>query len=319
MKIGIMSGARARSNDVNDIGRTTTVDEISELARRCEQAGLNTLWMANVFSLDAIMTMAIAGRESRTLEVGTAVTPTYPRHPTAIAQQAVTAAAACNNRFVLGIGLAHKVMIEDMLGMSYAKPARHMREYLEVLMPLLRGEVVNYSGEQYRVTGLSVGAAGATTVPVVVAALGSEMLKLAGEFTDGTSTWMVGPKTLEAHIIKNITAAAGARKRPRVIAGFPIVLTNEVDSARQTLAGPLSIYGQLPSYRAMLDREGLTQPHDIGIIGNEHVLRSALLRLRDLGVTDFNAAIAEVDDGAFQRTFDFLAGIAGELGEASRR
>jgi F420-dependent oxidoreductase-like protein len=309
MRIGIMTGARARSADVNEIGRTTTIEEVSALARRVEQAGLHTVWMANVFSLDAIMTLAIAGRESQSVEVGTAVTPTYPRHPTAIAQQAVTAAAACGNRFVLGIGLAHKIMIEDMLGMSYAHPARHMREYLEVLMPLLRGEVVNYDGEQYRVHGLSVGAAGAREVPVVVAALGPAMLKLAGEFTDGTITWMVGPKTLANHILPTLRGAAGARKAPRVIAGFPIVLTNDVAAARARLAPALAVYGQLPSYRAMLDREGLERPEDIAIIGGEAELRAALGRLRDLGVDDFNAAIAEVDAGAFDRTFDFLASL----------
>ncbi len=311
MRMGIMTGSRARSSDVNEIGRSHTIDEISALAARVESAGLDTLWMANVFSLDAIMTLAIAGRETQRIEVGTAVTPTYPRHPTAIAQQAVTAAAASKNRFTLGIGLAHKIMIEDALGMSYAKPARHMREYLEVLTPLLRGEEVNFSGEQYSVHGLTVGAAGAGDVPVMVAALGEQMLKLAGRYTSGTITWMVGPRTLEQHIVPTLGAAASAagRAAPRVVAGFPIALTDKVDEARARLAPALAVYGSLPSYRAMLDREGLADPVDFAILGDEKTLRERIARARDAGATDFNAAIVEVDDGAFDRTFDFLASL----------
>jgi alkanesulfonate monooxygenase SsuD/methylene tetrahydromethanopterin reductase-like flavin-dependent oxidoreductase (luciferase family) len=122
---------------------------------------------------------------------------------------------------------------------------------------------------------------------------------------------MVGPKTLENHILPTLSAAAAAagRKAPRIIAGFPIVLTNKVDEARNKLGAGLALYGQLPSYRAMLDREGLTNPQDLAIIGDETVLRSAIERARDTGITDFNAAIAETDAGAFDRTFEFLANL----------
>ncbi len=311
MRMGIMTGARPSGDDVNAIGRSITVDEVVALTRRAEAAGFDNVWMANVFSLDAIMTMAIAGRESTRIEVGTAVTPTYPRHPTAIAQQAVTAAAACDNRFVLGIGLAHKVMIEDALGLSYARPARHMKEYLAVLGPLLRGDAVNFDGEEYRVHGLTVGAAGAGEVPVIVAALGEQMLGLAGRQTSGTITWMAGVRTLTEHVVPTISKAASAagRAAPRVVAGFPIVLTNRPEEARERIGAALAIYGQLPSYRAMLDREGVASPAELAIVGDEAALRAGLARVRDAGATDFNAAIAEVDDGAFERTFDFLASL----------
>lgn len=311
MKIGLMTGARATSSDVNEIGRTITIDEIVALTQRAEAAGFSNIWMANVFALDAIMTMAIAGRETRRIEVGTAVTPTYPRHPTAIAQQAVTAAAASGNRFVLGIGLAHKVMIEDALGISFAQPARHMKEYLEVLAPLLRGDVVNYEGEQYCVRGLSVGAAGAGEVPLIVAALGEHLLKLAGRLAAGTITWLVGPRTLDSHILPTISAAAAAASRPvpRVIAGLPIVLTDRPDEARAKIGKALAVYGDLPSYRAMIEREAVASPQDLALVGDEATLRAGLARLSEAGATDFNAAIAEVDSGAFDRTFEFLASL----------
>lgn len=289
-------------------GGESSVDDVVALAQRVEAAGLDTLWMANIFSLDAILTLAIAGRETERIELGTAVTPTYPRHPTAMAQQALTAAAACGGRFTLGIGLSHKLVIEDMLGLSFDKPAKHMREYLEVLMPALRGEPLEYDGEQYRVHGTQMTVPGVADVPVVVAALGPVMLKLAGAMTDGTNTWMVGPKTMEGHIVKQLADAASAagRPAPRVVGGFPVLLTNRPDEARAAMAEPLAIYGQLPSYRDMLDREGIAQPQDLAIVGDEQTLRDGLARARDAGVTDFNAAIMPVEDGALERTFEFL-------------
>jgi F420-dependent oxidoreductase-like protein len=300
MRIGVMIGGD---------GVQRTLDDIVATARRVEQAGLDDVWMANIFSHDAISTLALVGRETSRVGLGTAVTPTYPRHPVAIAQQALTTAAAAGNRFTLGIGLSHKLVIEDMFGLSYDKPANHMREYLSVLMPLLGGETATYRGEQYRVNNVTLDVPDAQRLPVVVAALGPVMLKLAGELADGTNTWMVGPKTMEDHILRRLRdAASGAgRPDPLVVGGFPIVLTDQPDQARAKIAENLTIYGQLPSYRAMLDREGVDGPADIAIVGDENALRGQLKRLEDMGVTHFNAAIAAVDAGAYERTLEFLA------------
>lgn len=298
MRIGVMIGADGANN---------TLDGVINVAKNVEAAGLDNVWLANIFSFDAISTLALIGRETQRIGLGTAVTPTYPRHPTAIAQQALTTAAASNNRFTLGIGLSHKLVIEDMLGMSYDKPARHMREYLSVLMPLAHGEQANFSGEHYKVQGVALDIPGADKLPVVVAALGPTMLKLAAQMADGTNTWMVGPKTMESHIISSLHAAGNSD--PTVVAGLPIVLTTNVDAARENIAQALTIYGQLPSYRAMLDREGAAGPADIAIVGDENTLRGEIKRFEDLGVTDFNAAIMPVEDGAHERTLEFLASI----------
>lgn len=302
MRKGLMSGADGGAN---------SVDDIVAMARKAEAGGFDSLWMANIFSLDAIMTLATAGRETQRIEVGTAVTPTYPRHPSAIAQQALTAASMAKNRFTLGIGLSHKMVIEDMLGMSFAKPARHMKEYLDVLIPLLRGDVVDHDGDEYRVHNTQITVPGVDDVPVIIAALGPAMLKLAGELAGGTNTWMVGPKTMEQHIVARLNAAASAagRPAPRVIGGFPVVLTNAVEETRAALAAPLAIYGQLPSYRAMLDREGLAHPQDLALIGDEAALRAGIRRIEESGVTDFNAAIMAGDGTTFDRTFEFLASL----------
>jgi F420-dependent oxidoreductase-like protein len=261
--------------------------------------------MANIFSYDAISSLAVIGREVPRIGLGTAVTPTYPRHPTAIAQQALTTAAATSGRFSLGIGLSHKLVIQDMLGMSYDKPAKHMREYLSVLMPLVRGRAADFDGEQYNVHGFQLDVPGSEGMPVIVAALGPVMLKLAREMADGTITWMVGHRTLAGHIVPSI----GEDKT--VVAGVPIVLTSNVDDAKKKIDEQLAIYGQLPSYRAMLDREGASTPSDIALVGDENALRSGIERYRDAGVTDFNAAITATEDGAFDRTLEFLSSLKG--------
>jgi F420-dependent oxidoreductase-like protein len=283
-------------------GANNTLDDIVNVAKRAEAVGLDNVWLANIFGFDAISTLAIIGRETDRIGLGTAVTPTYPRHPAAIAQQALTSAAASTNRFTLGIGLSHQVVIENMLGLSYDKPAKHMREYLEVLMPLTRGETVNYDGELYSVHGLTLDVPGADRMPVVVAALGPVMLKIAGELADGTNTWMVGPSTMAKHIVPGL-----GRSDATVVGGVPIVLTTNIEHARETIGKNLVMYGQLPSYRAMLDLEGVKGPQDIAIIGDENTLRGEIKRFEDAGVTDFNAAIMDVEEGAYDRTLEFLS------------
>ena len=294
MRIGTVLGAT---------GGNTTLDDIIESARQVEAAGLDNIWMANIFGFDAISTLGFIGREVPRIGLGTAVTPTYPRHPTAIAQQAMTTQAATGGRFSLGIGLSHKIVIEDMLGMSYDKPAKHMREYLEVLMPLVRGETANVTGEQFTARGLTVDIPGSENMPVLVAALGPVMLKLTKELADGTITWMVGNKTLANHIAPSI----GPDKT--IVAGVPIVMTTNIDAAKEMINKELAIYGQLPSYRAMLDREGADGPADIAILGDENALLSGIKRFEEAGVTDFNAAIVPTEDGAFERTMGFLSSL----------
>jgi F420-dependent oxidoreductase-like protein len=297
MKIGLMSGATPGG----------TLDDVIASAKDLEQRGFASLWMANIFGLDAITVLALIGRETERIELGTAVVPSYPRHPTAIAQQSLTAQAAAGGRFVLGLGLSHKLVIENMLGFSYDKPARHMREYLSVLGPLLRGEPAKFEGEQYRVS-LGLEFPGVPEVPIVLAALGDQMLKLAGRHTAGSILWMTGPATIESHIAPKLNAAAqeAGRPTPRIVAGVPIVLTNDPDGVRERIAQGLAMYGQLPSYRAMLDKEGAAGPADISIVGDEKALDAGIERLRDAGVSDLNAAVMPFEDGAYERTVDYL-------------
>ena len=297
MRIGIMSGAG---------GPGDTIDTLVAKGQDVERRGFAALWMANIFSLDAITTLAIVGRETKRIELGTAVVPTYPRHPFAIAQQTLTAQQAARGRFTLGIGLSHKIVIEGMFGLSYEKPARHMREYLEVLRPLLRGEQVKFGGVVYQVAGgLSIAT---PPPPVLIAAMGDKMLEVTGQLADGTVLWMTGANTVAKHVAPKLNAAASAagRPKPRIAAGIPIALTNDPAGARAWAATNLVVYGQLPSYRAMLDKEGLAGPADLALVGDEKALDAGLARLREAGVTDFIASIVPSDAGADARTLDYL-------------
>ena len=299
MRIGLFAGATP--------GIGNSLEDIVNFTKDAEQRGFDSIWMANVFGLDAVGACAVAGWETERIELGTAVTPTYPRHPAALAQQTLTPNAACKGRFALGIGLSHQLVIEGMYGYSYDKPANHMQEYLAIIAPLLRGEAADFEGQQ--LTGkLSLDVPGAAPVPLIVAALGPAMLKIAGQLADGTTTWMTGPKTLEQHIVPSISAAAqdAGRAAPRIVCGLPIALTTDVDAAREKIAKDLQVYGMLPSYRAMLDREGVAGPAELSLVGDEATLRASIQRLRDVGVTDFNAAIMPVGDGVFDATLDLL-------------
>jgi len=288
------------------VANATPQSAIDE-ALAAERDGFAFLSLPNIFGLDAITVCAIVGMATERIELTTGVVPTPNRHPTVMAQQALTAHAACGGRFSLGIGLSHKLVVEDLFGLSYARPAQQMREYLDVLMPLMRGEAAKANGDLYRVNvGLNV--ATPSDVPVLIAALGPKMLAIAGASAAGTATWMTGPRTLAEHIIPRIRAAAeeAGRPAPRIVASLPIALASDPVASKSKASETFAIYGGLPSYRAMLDREGAAQPGDIAITGDESELRRALDEMRDSGVTDFAASLYEAEPGSSERTREFL-------------
>ncbi|WP_327104785.1 TIGR03564 family F420-dependent LLM class oxidoreductase [Nonomuraea glycinis] len=288
------------------LNEPTGDDPLAELSDTIAQAaadGFDSAWSSHIFGVDALTALAVAGR-GHAIELGTAVVPVYPRHPAALAQQAMTVNAALGGRLTLGIGLSHQVVIENMYGYSYDKPARHMTEYLNVLLPASRGEQVDYTGETVK-ANIRLGTPGAG-FPVLIAALGPRMLKLAGTVADGTVLWMTGPKTVADHIAPTINAAAAeaGREPPRIVCELPVSVTDDPDAARARVNEIFEVYGQLPSYRAMLDREGAAGPGDVAIVGDESSVRAQIDQLAEAGVTDFVAAVL----GDRRRTRDVLIG-----------
>lgn len=270
--------------------------------------GITSLWIPQIFGFDALTAIAALAERAPGVELGTSVIPTYPRHPMMLAAQALTAQAATGNRVVLGIGLSHQIVIENMFGYSFDKPARHMREYLSALLPLLNGEAAGVKGETLTAMG-QLTIAGAERPPVLLAALAPVMLKLAGAVADGTITWMTGPATLESHIVPSMNAAAAeaGRPTPRVVAALPVLVTDDPDGARAQAAKLFAIYGGLPSYRAMLDKEGAAGPADVAIVGDEATVAKAVARMADAGTTDFVAAPFGTDEQN-ARTLDVIRG-----------
>ena len=288
-------------------GGEAPIDELLTMARKAEADGFDSFWLPQIFGLDALTTLALIGHDVPRIELGTAVVPTYPRHPGMLAAQALTVAAASGGRLTLGIGLSHQMVIEGMFGYSFDKPVRHMAEYLSVLVPLLEGEGVNFEGETVTARmGLAV--PGAKPVPVLVAALGPQMLKLAAEKAAGTVTWMTGPRTLGEHTVPTIIAAADAAGTGdmRVVGALPVAVTDEPDQYKARAAKIFEIYGQLPSYRAMLDREGAEGPADVALIGDAATVRAGIESMRDAGVTDFVAVPFVVEEPVATATNEVL-------------
>jgi 5,10-methylenetetrahydromethanopterin reductase len=267
-----------------------SVDDIVAEARQAEAEGFDTYWAPQIFGHDALTALAIVGREVPRIEVGTSVVPTFPRHPMMLAQQALTVNSVTGGRLCLGIGLSHQIVIESMMGMSFEKPVRHLREYLTVLGAFTRGEPVAHHGDAYNVNA-AISVPGTAPFPIVVAALGPQMLKVTAELADGTLTWCTGPATLADHTVPTINAAAEAagRPTPRVIAALPVCVTDDVAAARERAAKVFAVYGQLPSYRAMLDREGAGGAEDIAIVGGAGEVTDRVGALAEIGVTDFAA------------------------------
>lgn len=287
------------------------IDGVIGQAAAASAAGLDSVWSSQIFSYDALTLLAVIGREVPGITLGTSVVPTYPRHPVMLATQALTVQAATNARLVLGIGLSHQVVIENVFGQSFDRPIRHMRDYLSVLLPLLRGEQVTFAGETVRASTFAPLDVKAEAPPVLLAALGPAMLSLAGTLADGTVTWMVGPATLEAHVVPTILrAAAGTgRPAPRVVVALPVCVTDDVDAGRQGADAAFGFYGGLPSYRAMLDREGVAGPKDVAVVGSAREVAAQLRHLGDVGATDVvGATFGTAEDRA--RTLEVLAEVA---------
>ena len=220
--------------------------------------------------------------------------------------------AATGGRLTLGIGLSHQMVIENVFGLSFEKPARHMREYLSILIPVLDGEQVTFAGETLSASTFGPLQIDAPAPPVLVAALGTVMLTIAGRMASGTVTWMTGPATVESHIVPTIRAAAAdaGRPVPEVAVGLPVCVTDDIGAARAKAAELFVVYGHLPSYRAMLDREGAAGPEDVAIVGSAAEVQARIRHLADIGATEFCAAPFGTP-GEIKATIDAVAGLVG--------
>ena len=260
-------------------------------------------WLAQTGLVDALTVMALAADHAPEIELGTAVNATFPIHPTTLAAKALTAQAATGGRLTLGLGVNHAPVVEETWGMSFEKPIRHMRDYLSCLQPLLEQGTANYEGEDY--TARFDGVRPTQDTPnVILAAMGPQMLKLAGSRTDGTILWMTGPKAISTRIVPHLheAAAAANRDEPRIICSLPIAVTDDEAGLRSFIDQVLERYGTLPSYRAMLDIDGHAGPGEAMICGSEDSVREQLAVIADAGATEFAAAEVGASSDDYART-----------------
>lgn len=284
-----------------------------EAIRQLEADGFAGAWLPSR-GHDAMTTLALSGPLTERIELGTFVQPTYSRHPVSMAQSALAVQAATGNRFALGIGLSHQVVIEDAWGLDFSTPVRHTREYLTVLGPLLRGDAVDFDGDEFRIhTQLAV--PDAEPPPIIVAALGPQMLRVTGRLADGTALWLAGPRYIEEVVVPELggAAAEAGRPAPRIVAGVPIAVTSDSDAARSAISEAFAMYNTLPSYQRVIQGSGADDPAGVAIVGSEEEVERELRRWRDVGVTDFYAAVYGEDAEARRRTRAFLQALTPQI------
>jgi F420-dependent oxidoreductase-like protein len=284
MRIGLTGGA-------------SSAEKMIDQAKRAEDEGFSAVWYPGGGPGDALL--AMVGAATTNLEIGTSIIQTYPCHPSLMAQRASGIAMGMNRPgFVLGIGPSHAPVIQGVYEMDYDHPGRHTEEYVDILAPLLRGEQVDYSGEDLSYHGMGRGTAPAHPVQLLIAALGPRLLRVAGEKTDGTVLWMGNAKAIESHVRPLIDKAATAagRPAPRVVAGLPVAVHDDVDEARQVAAEQFVVYGTLPNYQRLLEHGDADGPAHAAIVGDEASVASQIQGLFDAGASDVWAAPFPVGD-----------------------
>ena len=314
MRIGVMVGPER--------GRyATKVDRLRRDARWADEAGFATVWVPQIpDEFDVLTAAAVVGSETTRIEVGTAVVPVQPRHPIALAQQALSVQAICGGRLSLGLGVSHHWIIDEMLGLPYERPVPTMRSYLDVLDQALAGPGrVDVENDLFRVHN-PLDITDVTPTPVLLAALGPVMLRLAGERADGTLLWMADERAIGSHVVPHITRAAEAagRPAPRIVAGVPVCLCrdDEVDAAVERTNRILSEAEVSPNYQRLLDHGDARNVGDLLAAGNEAAVEKRLRAFGDAGATDVSARVVPIGDNrdellaSLRRTRDFLASLA---------
>jgi precorrin-6A synthase len=254
-------------------GLGSGVEQAVRYAQRAEADGFTSLWYNSSFLGDPLAPIAIAARATSSIEFGTAVLQSYTSHPVLQAGRARSVAAAIGapGRFSLGIGPAHATIVEGALGLSYATPGRHTDEYVQILAPLLRGEAVDFDGEEFQVSVPAAASGAVPEVPLLIAALAPRLLRIAGEQSAGTVTWMANAASIERHVAPRIAKAAAraGRPEPRIVVGLPVAVHDDVDQAREHAGRQFAVYGTLPNYRRVMTIGGIDGPADAAIVGDE--------------------------------------------------
>lgn len=287
------------------LGVPTSPLRIVEELEQAETDGFDSAWTVHFSrAYDALTVLAAAGARTSTIDVNVGIVPTYPRHPVALAQQAATAQVFCGGRLTLGVGVSHRPVIEGLYGLRYDSPAAHMRDYLSVLVPLLRGEAVSHHGEFYDVDG-GFAVVGAAPVPVVVGALSPKMVRVAGELADGIVTWLAGPRSLSETIMPALQDGSAGRPAPQVIAAIPVAVSDDAGAAHAQAEESFGRYNTMRNYQRLFERERVTSVAELAVIGSAAEVESRLDGFAAVGVTEI-WAVPFGDEAQVRRTRELL-------------
>ncbi|WP_329539568.1 TIGR03564 family F420-dependent LLM class oxidoreductase [Streptomyces sp. NBC_01358] len=297
-------------------GYDNQIDATVRLAREAAAAGLRSAWFGQTFGADSPQLAAIVGREVPDLEVGTSAIPVFGRHPLLVAGQAQTAQAATHGRYHLGLALGTKPLTEAAFGIPYERPIARLREFLTALRQLTETGNADFHGELLTArTPLPARVPGAEGgVPLLVAAMGPQALRVSGELADGILPYLAGPRALAEHIVPAVTAAAEAagRPAPRIVALVHGVVTATPDAARRTATEQLAFYEQFPSYARAVELSGARRAGDVAVIGDERTVAAEVRRYRDAGATEVVFAGTDLAGEADRRrTWELLGELAG--------
>jgi F420-dependent oxidoreductase-like protein len=317
VRLGVMVGPER--------GRySTKVERMLADATWAEEAGLASVWIPQIpDDFDALTAAALIGSATSTIEIGTAVVPIQPRHPVVLAHQVLSTQAVCGGRMTLGLGVSHHWVIDEMLGLPYERPAAFMRDYLDVLDQALAGPgMVDVENERFRVHQ-PMDVTDIAPTPVMIAALGPVMLRIAGERTDGTILWLADERAIETHVapVLGAAAASAGRPTPRIVAGVPVCLCgdDEVEVAVARANRVLSESEVSPNYQKLLDLGDARTVGDILAAGSEDSIRRRLQAFADAGATDVSLRVVPIGESreeklaSSRRTRDFVASLAGSI------
>ena len=301
MKISVYSGSFDR-----EIGFFDRINYFKAL----EEKGFESLWIANANSYDALNLALYLSTQTRSIDLGTAVIPVFSKHPVELAQQILTTAMISNNRLKIGLGVSHKHRVEDELGLRYATPALYMKEFLIILKDILHRGHSKFKGNIFNVD-VSIDTDTCNDVDIYLAALGPKMLDLAGEYTEGTITWMTGYKTIKNNISPVLNSKSYNSKN--ILSSIPICITDDVETVTNEAKSIFKFYNKYPNYKKMIIQEGVKDPSDLAIVGDEDYAYNVLKEYSNSGVTEILAVVFGEDINKRinlqSRTLDFLLSI----------
>ena len=312
---GMMPAMRIGLNGSSLIATGAPLGQLLEHAAEAEADGFSSYWLAQLGVPDALTAIATMGADTSTIELGTAVIPTWPRHPLMLAAQASTVVEAIGpGRLVLGIGLAHKPSVEGTFKIPFVTPAKHMEEYLSVLLPVLTDRKVSFTGDIWSAEVDAVGGTPTEPPTVMLAAMGPRMLKLAGSQTAGSILWLSGPTAIAEQIKPALDAAAAeaGRPAPRIVASVPVCVTQDGDSVKGFVGAALAGYNDLPSYRGVMDTEGAGGPADVSLIGTEEEVLAGMRAFAEAGATDFAPVELGLNPDEATATRELLKSVAAD-------